>query len=211
MSKGQSSKKAIAMACTFALALAAVAISGVSARTPHNVGKAPAGVPTPKQGARQEQSLPSTKHVLSYTYFDASASNITSSCSTAFCLSTPANMYTYITSCPAPAGAKCTFELRIAALTQVSVPGEDGLYQFLIDGAAPTGGGTDSSGFYAWEVFGGKGEYTSTYNVASQVTNSVSNGSHIISVSLACRENMGASGCTASTGLTSFRLRVLKP
>jgi hypothetical protein len=149
--------------------------------------------------------------VLSYTYFDASASNITSSCTTAFCLSPPANIYGYFISCPAPAGAKCTFELRIAALTSVSPSGEGGLYQFLIDGSAPNGGGTDSNGFYAWEVFGGKGEYTSTYNVASQVTNSVSNETHIIRVSLACRENMGASGCTASTGLTSFRLRVLKP
>jgi hypothetical protein len=211
MRKVQSSKKAIAIACTFALALAAVAISGVPARTQESPVKTQRGVPTPRQEARQEQSLASTKHALSFTNYTASTLVVTSSCSGAFCRSTPSNIYTVTIGCPGPAGTKCTFEVRIAAATAVSSAGENGLYQFLIDGSAPTGGGTDGNGFYAWEVFGAGGEYTSAYSVTSQVRNNVPNEAHFVNVNLACDENMGRSGCTADITFSSLTIRVLKP
>jgi|SRR5580658_3065428 hypothetical protein len=197
----QVSKKSVAMGWTFTMALAVAVISGVPARA---------------------QVGPKTlvKHVLSGTYYDASSSGATASCDTADCVAT-ANMYTESIACPGAVDVKCTYEVNIAALTSVSQnggSGYEGLYQFLIDGAAPTGGGTDSNGFYAWGEPGAP-PLTSAFSVTSQVKNASANQLHSIVVNLGCSaNNSGGGGCDASAGLAidprgfaSLTVRVLKP
>lgn len=212
MLKIQLSKKVIAMACVFVLALAMVAISSVQARTQNNAVKAHVGVPSPGQGTPQGENLATTKHVLNGTYYDSNnSSQIISGCSTTDCLSTPAPIFTESIPCSGATGTKCTYEVNIAAQTFVNFPGDEGLYQFLIDGAAPTGGGTDSSGFYSWEVDGATGWYTSAYFVTSQVQNTSTNQSHSIAVNVACLDVNLNGGCAAFIAFRSLTVRVLKP
>jgi hypothetical protein len=209
MRKVQSSKKAVAMACTFALAVAVVAMSGVPARTQDNSGKTHLGVPTPGQGGPQEESLPTTKHVLNSVLYDSSIGAF-ASCSTTGCTAT-ANIFTENIACPGPAGTKCTYEVDIAAQTEISSAGEDGLFQFLIDGAAPNGGGTGGDGLYSVEDLGAAGLYTNAYTVTSQVQNASTNQSHSIVVNIGCIDTLGVGGCTGTAGFSDLTVGVLKP
>jgi len=190
MKEKRASKKAVAMGCTFAMALAALIISGVSA------------------GAQSPKTL--VKHVLSGTYYDAT-SGATTSCNTLGCVAT-ANVSTVSIPCPGATGVKCTYEVNIAAQSNMESPGE-GLYQFLIDGAIPNGGGTDANGFWIWGISGPSGpgpmSGSAAYSVNSQVTNTSANQSHSIVVNLGC--SMGNPGCTVNSGQTSLTVRVLKP
>jgi hypothetical protein len=208
MRRDHVSKKAIAMACTFALALALAAIRGVSARTQDNSVKTYSGIPSPRQEDPQVGNLLANKHVLNSVFFDSSGGNV-ASCSTTRCTAT-ALLFTESIACPGPAGTKCTYEVDIATQTNVSPALEYGLYQFLIDGAAPNGGGTDSSGFYPWEFFGATGSYTSAYNVESEVKNTSTNQSHSIVVNIGCTD-LGFGGCIANAGFSSLTVRVLRP
>lgn len=202
MERTRVSKKAVAMGRTVVLSLAIVMACGVSAT------------------AQEPQVKVLVKHVLSGTYYDASFQGANVSCSTPDCVAT-ANMYTESIPCPGAAGVECTYEVDIAALTSVSQnggSGYEGLYQFLIDGLAPTAGGTDSSGFYTWGEPGAP-PLTSAYSVTSQVKNTSANQSHSIVVNLGCSaSSYGGGGCQASAGLdieprgfASLTVRVLKP
>jgi hypothetical protein len=212
MKKIQLWKTAIAMACTLALVLAVLVISTVPAKTQERVVKAYAGRPMPNQETPQEQPLVVTnKHVGNTTYY-ASSNGATASCGTAFCIATPANIFTQSIQCPGAIGVKCTFEVDVAGQHSVFPAGEDGLYQFLIDGAIPTGGGTDGSGFYAWEIFGAGGEYTSAYSVTSQVQNTVASQFHSVVVNIGCQDIEGnAGGCSDTAGFTNLTIRQFKP
>ena len=197
----QVSKKAVAMGYTLALALAVMTISGVSA----SAQAAPAKTPV--------------KHVLSGTYYDASSPGGSASCGTANCTAT-INAYTENIPCPGAAGVQCTYEVGISAEAYVNANGSDcctaGIYQFLIDGAIPTGGGTNN-GFYNWAQNGSTGAFTSTYNVTSQVKNTSANQSHSIVVNFGCYSEANDLGCSAVSGeaipggFLSLTVRVLKP
>jgi hypothetical protein len=183
-----------AMPCAFALAFAML-ISGVQATA---------------QGASPKKLV---KHVLNASYYDASSSGANASCGSAGCVA-KANIYTESISCPGAKGAKCTYEVNIAALTSVGQDGGNGnagLYQFLIDNKIPTGGGTDQNGFYTWGTAGGP-PASSSYSVTSQVTNTSANQSHSIVVNIGCSAGSDNSGgCNASSAFASLTLRVLTP
>jgi hypothetical protein len=192
MNKIQVSKKAVAMGCTFALAVALVVVSDVPAAT-------------------QEIPAPTLiKHVLIATYYDAT-SGANASCNTTGCVAT-ANVATESIPCPGATGVKCTYEVNVAAQSNMVSPGE-GLYQFLIDGTIPSGGGTDVNGFWIWGIAGPSGpgsmSGSAAYSVNSQVTNTNSNQLHSIVVNLGCA--MGNPGCTVNSSQTSLTVRVLKP
>lgn len=210
MKKVQLSKKAIAIACMFVLALTVVVISTVPARTQDNSGKTPAGVPSARQGGVELPPPALVKHVLNGTFYDGTA-NISASCSSSNCLATPVPIFSESIICPGAIGAKCTYEVNIAGQTNVSGPGNNGLYQFLVDGAIPTGGGTDSSGLYAWELTGAGGTYTSAYEVVSSVKNTVANQAHSIDVNITCQDITFSGSCTAVQGFADLIVRVLKP
>jgi hypothetical protein len=196
MVKIQFSKKAIAMACVFALALAVVAISSVPART---------------QGTPEEQAPRLTKHVLNATYYDANANVVEALCSFAGCQATPVFVFNESIACPGPAGTKCTYEVNIAATASVGPVGDSGLFQFLVDGATPTGGQTDSQGLYTFESFGPTGNYNSAYTVTSQVKNTGANQSHSIGVLVSCQDIQVLGNCVAATSIASLTIRVMKP
>jgi hypothetical protein len=86
------------------------------------------------------------------------------------------------------------------------------MYQFLIDGAAPNGGGTDSSGYYPWQSRRPTFVFGTSYNVHSTVTNTVANQAHSIAVSVSCQEIIGdASGCIGQVGFSTLVVRVWGP
>jgi hypothetical protein len=204
------SKKVIAMACMFALALAVLAISGVPARTQDSSVKTYPGNPSPRQETAQQEPPALIKHVLNSIFYDSSGGNV-ASCSSTNCTAI-APLFTESISCPGPAGTKCTYEVDIAGQTVVSAAGEDGIYQFLIDGAIPTGGGTDGNGFYGWELVGAGGQYSSAYSVTSQVKNTSANQSHSIVVNIGCSDQFsGLGGCTGIAGFSDLTVGVLKP
>lgn len=149
-------------------------------------------------------------HLLKKTLFDSSSGGTGASCSTAGCISV-VNVYTETVACPGAAGTFCTFDIRIENQASVSPAGEDGIYQFLIDGAIPNQGGTDGSGFEAWEIFGAGGQYNPAYSVRHQVLNSVSNQSHTITVNNGCAEVLGNAGCSGSSGFASLTINIYKP
>jgi hypothetical protein len=209
MVKAQLSKKVVAMVCMFALALAVVTISGVPARTQDNAGKIHPGFALPGQGGPQGEFLSTTGHVLNSTLYDSSNGN-TASCSTIGCFVT-APLFTENIACPGPAGTKCTYEVDIAAQTEVSVAGEDGVFQFLIDGASPNGGGIGGDGLFSVEDQGAAGLYTSAYTVTSQVQNASTNQSHSIVVNIGCIDTLGVGGCTGTAGFSDLTVGVLKP
>jgi hypothetical protein len=202
-------KKAIAMACTFTLMLAVAAISGVPARMRGNPVNGYSGIASPRQEAPQTEN-PGTKHVLNSVFFDSSGGH-SASCSTTGCTAI-APMFTESIGCPGPAGTKCTYEVDIATQTNVSPADEAGLYQFMIDGGVPNGGGTDSNGIYFWQAFGDPGSYTSAYTVTSQVQNTNTNQLHTIGVNMGCSDVfLNRGGCNGNTGLSSLTVRVHKP
>jgi hypothetical protein len=179
-----------AMGCRLALMIAVMAVNGVQAvAQAHSPGKL-------------------AKHVLNATYYDAGSSGAVASCNTSGCLAT-ANIFTESVSCPGVAGAKCTYEVSIAATTG-GMSGT-GLYQFLIDGKRPTGGGTDQNGFWSFGEGqnGGGFSGSSAYTVTSQVKNTSVNQSHSIVVNLGC--DNGNPGCTVGSGNASLTVRVLTP
>jgi len=211
MRKAHLSKMAITMACMFALALAVVATSGVPGRTQDNSGKPDAGVASSGQTTSREERLVLTKHVLNATYYDANTNVVEALCSFAGCQATPVFVFNESIACPGPAGTKCTYEVNIAASASVGPTGDSGLLQFLIDGATPTGGQTDSQGFYSFESFGPTGNYNSAYSVTSQVKNTSANESHSIGVLVSCRDIQVSGNCVAATSVASLTIRVMKP
>ena len=189
METSQVSKKVVAIASTLALALAVVIVAGVPGM------------------AQETPAKTLVKHVLNGTYYDA-VGGVIASCSTQGCVAT-SNMYTESISCPGATGVKCTYEVNVAAFT--GLQSGVGLYQFLIDSAPPSGGGTDQSGFFNWGQGqnGGGLSVSSAYSVNSQVTNASANQSHSIVVNLGC--DMENPGCTAAMGSSTLTVRVLKP
>jgi hypothetical protein len=208
-------KKALAMAGTFAVVLAVMAIISVPAMTQESSVQIHPGSPMPNQEDLQAIPQVLTKHVANGAYFDASSPGVSLTCNGSAnppCRGDEvANLYTESIVCPGAANVKCTFEVDIAAQTNVS-GGWLGLYQFLIDSAIPTGGGTDSSGFYEWESGGAAGAYTSAYSVSSQVENTSANEAHSIVVNFGCSHIADpSSSCSASSGFASLTVRVYKP
>jgi hypothetical protein len=132
--------------------------------------------------------------------------------------------------CPAATRQTCTFHISLETKVATTFPcmggtcpgpGPEGLYQFLIDGAAPTVGPTNPNGEYTFEM----GVFTTATNsgdqlharqgypasVVTSVTNTSSN-SHTISVSVGCADaDSELGGCGAITHWSTMRVDVFEP
>ena len=94
----------------------------------------------------------------------------------------------------------------------VSPGGQEGLYRFLVDSAAPTGGGTDSGGFFAWAASQSDiPSHSSSDAVFSTVTNTVANQAHSIEADVGCADISGSGSCSASTGFSTLVISVYHP
>jgi hypothetical protein len=140
------------------------------------------------------------KHVLNGTYY-AVAPAIATSCSTENCVATT-NVYNESIPCPGATGVKCTYEVNIAG----DLYGASAAAQFLVDNAAPSGGGTDQNGFY-----GDGWSFIYAYSVTSQVENASKNQPHTIVINLGCTAEGGQTGCASQSLPISVTIRVLKP
>jgi len=137
------------------------------------------------------------------------------SCGVSSCLADPVTIFNTNVTCPVVAGKTCTYDVQIAGQVfstgETIEEGENGLYQFLVDGLIPTGGGTDVNGFYSWQFLGPAFTFGTAYNVHSKVTNSSANEKHNIAVNLTCEDDIGATGCFAEASLQTITVRVMTP
>ena len=146
--------------------------------------------------------------------FSDSRGPASASCTGTDCLSSPTALFAPVVVCPAQAGKSCTYDVQISGQVKttgiINSNGQDGVYQFLVDGLIPSGGGTDDSGFFAWQIGGPSFTYGTSYNVHSKVKNTTLNQSHTVLVNLACQDIDGG-GCTASLGFQTIVVRVWTP
>jgi len=177
------------------------------------------GVPTPF--AFEQTAAPSAlvKHVLKGTYFDVRSTGASASCGTANC-SAFAPLFMENIVCPKVAGAACTYEITIQSQNRAGsndgTLGEEGVYQFFVDGAAPNPGPVSAScACYAWS--GGSQKFSlpirgTSYAVTATVTNATANQAHSIAVNIGCNEIQGnASGCFAGSGFANLSIAVYAP
>ena len=194
------------------LLMALVTGLGFAQRRP--VPDSPGMVSRASQGGPQ---VLTARETLKATYSDSgSPGGLFPSCGSAHCTSPAVTIYSYNITCPGLAGKTCTYDIQIAGQVMSGgnsdAVGEDGLYQFLIDGAVPTGGGTDSNGFYSWQYGGPEFAFGTSYNVHSHVTNDIASQAHNITVSVACNEIDGdPNGCFAYSGFQTIVIRVWAP
>ena len=168
------------------------------------------GIPTRQAGEQAPTSL--TKHMLKGTYFDTSSSLASASCSSAGC-GAYAPIFSESIVCPAMAGGKCTYQVTIQSQNNAgsndSKVGEQGVYQFLVDGVAPNPGPVGSPcSCYTWSGASRNFSFAirgTSYAVTATVTNATSNQTHSIAVNIGCTENHGnTSGCFATTGFANL-------
>jgi hypothetical protein len=158
-----------------------------------------------------------TTHTLKGTYFDTGG-GITASCSSSGCIAT-ATVFNESIKCPALAGKTCTFQITIESQGHVGgnsgSTGEDGFYQFLVDGVAPSPGPTDSSGLYSWSALqpvNSLANIGTSYAVTATVRNTVANQVHSITQGIGCEELAGdPNGCSATQGFSNFQIAVTTP
>ena len=147
------------------------------------------------------------------TTFRTNVGPVTVACSSSFC----ENLGVFVTPsvlnviCPQPAGATCTLYVHLE--TQASVTANDtGIFQFLVDGVAPTPGPTDVRGFFAWDTADPNSTVTQarSYAVVAHVTNSKNNQSHGVEAEFGCLDLTG-DGCSATMGLANMSIALYTP
>jgi hypothetical protein len=94
--------------------------------------------------------------------------------------------------------------------------GEEGVYQFLVDGVAPTPGPVGSScSCYTWSGASRNFSFAirgTSYAVTATVTNTTANQVHSIAVNIGCSEIQGkTSGCFANTGFANLGVATYTP
>jgi len=151
-----------------------------------------------------------SKHKLKDTIF-ASSGGASASCGSAGCFAATA-IYSQKIVCPVTNGESCTFEVDVSSFAFIDggnpLPGDLYYYQFLVDGAAPTGGGTDNNGLVA--LIGPN--IIAAYSVSSGVINTSKNQNHQIVVNIACLAGSNSSnGCSAGEGPGTSTIRVFTP
>lgn len=157
------------------------------------------------------------KETLKATYSDSGSPGQNATCGTAGCIAARVTIYSYNLQCPVLAGKTCTYDIEISGNVETNGAGtflnsgEAALYQFLVDGAAPNGGGTSSQGFYNWQEIGPSFVFGTSYEVHSKVTNSVANQLHNVRVNLSCAEILGGAGCAANSFRQTLTVRIFTP
>jgi hypothetical protein len=175
------------------------------------------GIPTRQAGALAPTAL--TKHVLKATYFDTFSSVASASCSLAGC-SAYAPIFSESIVCPKLAGGQCTYEVTIQSQNNAgsndNKVGEQGVYQFLVDGVAPNPGPVGSPcSCYTWSGASRNFSFAirgTSYAVTATVTNTTDSQAHSIAVNVGCTEVHGnTSGCFANTGFANLGVATYTP
>lgn len=151
--------------------------------------------------------------ILVSTAFRTNVGPVTVACSPSFC----ENLGVFVTPsvvhiiCPQPAGATCTFYVHLE--TQASVTANDsGIFQFLVDGVAPSPGPTDVRGFFAWDTADPNSTVMQarSYAVVAQVTNLQANQPHGVEAEFGCLDLTG-DGCSSTMGLANMSIALYTP
>lgn len=175
------------------------------------VGNASRHANTSSTAASQDANL--NPHRLISTTLRTNAGTTTVSCTSSLCenLGLVFEPSVAFIKCPHAAGGTCTYYLHLE--TQVSVSSLDtGVFEFLVDGVAPSPGPTDAMGFFAWDASDPNSSILQarSFAVVAQVTNSASNQTHSIEVQFGCIDTTG-DGCSATKGLTSMSIGLYTP
>jgi hypothetical protein len=113
-------------------------------------------------------------------------------------------------------GGTCTYYLHLEAQVQSITTLDDALLKFLVDGAAPTPGPTDTSGF----VRVGRpdcgtsktcGLGARSFAVTGTVTNRTANQAHTVEADIACKDVVGSDGCSIQAGFANVEINTFKP
>jgi hypothetical protein len=176
------------------------------------------GILTPQDAERSAPASP-VNHVLKGTIFDTSSPGASASCSSAGC-SAYAPIYSESVVCPKPVGATCTYQITIQSQNNAGsndhTLGEQGEYQFLVDGVAPTPGPVDSTcACYTWS--GSSRQFSlpvrgTSYAVTATVKNTTASQPHSIGINIGCIEVHGnTSGCFAGSGFANLSIATYAP
>jgi len=160
------------------------------------------------------------------TTFVVNKKPATAQCGTTGCRARASMFAPIPVTCPAAAGKTCTFHISLDTKTSIGFPcgagceslGPAGLYQFLVDGVAPTVGPTSKNGDYiiednviTWSVGTRQNRQSYPASVLATVTNVGSNSSHTITVGLGCADTDQEGGCVVTTHWSTMRVDVFEP
>jgi hypothetical protein len=118
--------------------------------------------------------------------------------------------------CPAAAGRTCTYYVHLETHVLSISTLDDALFRFLIDGAAPSPGATNASGFVrAARLDCGTaktcGAGARSGAVTGTVTNNTANSAHTVEVDIACKDVIGSDGCSLQGGFANVEINTHKP
>ena len=194
-------KRGIVTACALGFA-ALLALAGFS-RVVRGQEDAPGASPA------HDTDVALTKHALVTTYFKADGNRVNAVCGTNGCTAT-SPIFAPSVVCPGAVGTSCTYQIHLDG--QVAVTFSDiGLFQVLVDGAAPSPGPTESGGFvqFAFNPNAANGEARSL-GVTATVKNTTANQAHAISVAIGCSDQTG-DGCVGGSQLANLQIAVYHP
>jgi hypothetical protein len=205
------------------VAFAVVLVSGIviarGSASAQTSGRQGSGFLGTQPAGRSAASAPLVKHLLKGTFFDTSSTGASASCSSAGCTAyAPISSESIV--CPKLAGGTCTYQVTIQsqsiAGSNDNTKGEEGVYQFLVDGVAPNPGPVGAGcACYTWS--GSSRQFSLTvrgtsYAVTATVKNTIDNQSHSIGVNIGCNEVQGnTSGCFAGSGFANLSIATYTP
>jgi hypothetical protein len=159
----------------------------------------------------------SNEHLVSTTLVVNETKSATS-CKVIGCSAKPVLLFKPIhITCPRGVGKTCTLNITIDAKTDLS-PDAKGLYEFSLDGVAPTPGPTDKHGFYLFSLYAPQSDYGADLpvrqsypaSIVGTVTNSRSR-DHTIDVRVTCTDWLAQGSCEATTYRSTMRIDVFEP
>jgi hypothetical protein len=210
--------KVITVTCTFVVALAVTLISGAPARAQATHQPGTPGVVKPNVQPLTTHSGSDAKPLRPWgTFFDTNSSTINASCATGLCIDFT-TIFAEQVVCPVERGDSCTFQITIESQNEVGsgsgLNGEDGLYQFNVDGAAPNPGPVDTANgcnCYSWSIYqpNSGARIGTSYAVTATVKNTTNRQKHSVEVSIGCAEFLGDPlGCYANTHFANLQVAV---
>jgi hypothetical protein len=226
MTIGSEKCKVIGVAGTLAVALAFMLIGSAPARAQGSSTERILGVPRTSAQPPATSSVSNANSLRLWgsntnflrlwgTIFDTRSVGVLASCNSAECIQFEP-MFTEQVVCPVERGDSCMFQITIESQNKVGsignhTNGENGLYEFSVDGAAPTPGPVDANGCYSWSHDQPNSGATigTSYAVTAIVKNAVAKQAHSVEVLIGCQESKGdVFGCSASAGLANLQVAV---
>ena len=163
-----------------------------------------------------------SNETLATTTFVVNKESALVNCTQAGCKAEKAILKSVPVSCPAPNGKTCTFHISFDAKVAVGLPcggqgclgtsGATNYFRFLIDGSSPNPGPTDEHGLYRFGVnVMSETNYPARQPYAASVLGTVTNGDHLIDISLRCVDTLKFYGCKAEAFNSTLRVDVFMP